>query len=338
MRKIILVLFIGVLSLNMLAQQSDVDKLIEQGIALHDHGLYEDARSKFKQALAMDKTSIRAKYEMAYSSSAIKLWDDALHYSRLVLAEEGEYELEAYLVFCAALDNVGRDKQAIKFYKKAIKKYPDEHLLHYNIALTYLNQGEVDLAQEKVQQAIQINKYHMSSHFLLSQIMGSRGDRLKRMLPLYFFLLYEQDTERSIEAVDILQGYWRGAAMQTGNEVKVPISNLSSTSGLAVANMGLGLIAATYMVDEEKKNLEEPYKLAQQTTELLQLLDEVKTGELDFFDIYYVDFFSLLINAGHIEVYSHYISNCMHKDKVLLWVTENNAEFSSFMEWMKLQE
>lgn len=338
MRKIILLFCLFISVVKLFAQQADVDKLIEQGVALHEHELYEDARNKFKQALLIDKKNIRAQYELAYSSSVIKLWDDALHYSRLVLAEEDEYELEAYLVFCAALDHIGRNKQAIKFYKQAIKKYPEENLLYYNIAITYLEVGKGDDALINVQKSIQLNKYHMSSHYLLSQIMASRGDRLRCMLPLYFFLLYEQDTERSIEALEILQGYWRGAAIQKGSDVKVPISSLSIVSGLAMANRGVGLIAAEYMVDDTKKKLEEPYKLAQQTNDLLMLLDEVKSGELDFFDIYYVDFFSLLVNAGHTEVYSYYISNCVYKDKILLWVAENNSDFNAFMEWMKLQE
>ena len=67
-------------------------------------------------------------------------------------------------------------------------------------------------------------------------------------------------------------------------------------------------------------------------------MKEVKVEDLDFFAITYIDFFNLLTHNEHEYVYSYYISNCVYKEKVLAWLTENNGPFSEFMEWMELQQ
>ncbi len=338
MRKCIFLILSILLTSHIFGQKEEVDQIIDQGVALHEYGLYDDALRKYTQALAADKKNLRAKYEMAYAYLALKKWDEAIYYSYEVVDEEGEYYLDACMLYGAALNKSGRAKQSVRFFRKIIKEYPEEYLLYYNLAISHYTAGEIDEAQKNVQEAIRINKTHMDSHFLLSGIMQDKGERLKGMLPLYYLLLYEQDSPRSVEAYERLQLIWRSAAVMRKKEVSLPISSLSSSSAVMAIEIGVGAIASTYMIDEAKNKLEEPYKLAGQTQELLDLMDELQSGELDFFDIYYIDFFNLLTRNQHAEVFSYYISNCVHKDKVLLWITENNSPFASFMDWMELQE
>lgn len=321
------------------AQQNDVVKLIDQGVALQEHGLYEDAIKKYKQALAIEKNNLRAKYEMAYTYLVLKNWDEAIYYSYDVTKEEeAGYYLDACMLYGAALDNSGRGKMAIRFYKKVLKKNPDEHLLHYNLALAYFNRKKNDEAQEHVQKAILMNKSHLSSHLLLSSIMQEKGERFKSMLPLYYFLLYEQDSERSEEAHRQLQNLWTRAAIQDGGSIAISLGSKSVNSGMMAIDVGVGAIAATYIVDEEKKTIKQPYKLAQQTNDLFSLMTKIKVSDLDFFAITYVDFFNLLTQNGHAKVFGYYISNCIYKEKILAWLTENNSRFLQFMEWGQLQQ
>lgn len=338
MRKYIILVLCVVISATVFCQKSEVDQIIDQGVALHEYGLFDDALRKYTQALAIDKKNLRAKYEMAFAYMALKKWDEAIYYSYEVVDEEGEHYLDACMLYGSALDKSGRVNQAIRFFKKVLKEYPKECLLHYNIALSFYNAGDKDLAQKSVQESIRLNKMHMGSHFLLSEIMQEKGERLKSMLPLYYLLLYEQDSPRSIEAYERVQTMWRSAAVMNKGKVSAPISHLAKSSGLVNMEAEIGVIALSYMMNPDKKGLEEPYKLAGQTNELFSLMDTAQTGELDFFDLYYVDFFNLLSRNGHTEAFSYYLSSCVHKDKVLLWLTENNSSFSSFMEWMEIQQ
>lgn len=338
MKKFSLVVLGWMIFCSAFAQQEEVDNLIEQGVVLQSHGLYNDALTKYNQALAKDKNNLRAKYEMAYAHLQLENWDDATYYSFDVVKEKSAYYLESCLIYGAALDYNGKTKGAIRFYKKVLNEHPNEYLLHYNLALVYYKIEQIEEAEKCVQKAIQLNKLHMSSHLLLSSIMQAQGERLKSMLPLYYFLLFEQDSNRSIDAYNQLQNIWTHSAMHKGNSIAISVGLNGSNAGMSALELGVGTIAATYMMDEEKNELEGLKRMADQTQDLFTLMKEMKVEELDFFAITYIDFFNLLTHNEHEYVYSYYISNCVYKEKVLAWLTENNGPFSEFMEWMELQQ
>ncbi|MCU4164468.1 tetratricopeptide repeat protein [Carboxylicivirga caseinilyticus] len=320
------------------AQNDEVEKLIDQGVALQNHGLYHDAISKYNQALAKDKNNLRAQYEMSYSYLELENYDKAIYYSFEVVRKKTSHYLDACMVYGAALDYSGKAKGAIRFYRKVISEYPNEYLLYYNLGLSYYKNNETEEAEKCVEKAIQLNKLHMSSHLLLSSIMQAKGERLKSMLPLYYFLLFEQDSKRSVDAYNQLQNLWTLSAIHKGNTVAISVGLNPSKAGMSALELGVGTIAAGYLMDEKDLDSEPYLKMAEQTQDLFTLMKEVDVADLDFFALTYIDFFKMLTTNEHEYVYSYYISNCAYKEKVLAWLTENNGDFSKFMEWMELQQ
>ena len=315
------------------AQDSQAEKLLKQGNALFDHELYEDAINKYKQVLVFDKKNEQAYYELAYTCLAIRNWEDALYYCRLTLDFEGDYNLDAILIYGKVLDNKGNGKQAIREYKKALKKYPQECLLYYNLALSYEKRKEYKNAEEAVIKGLKINKAHLPSHKLLSSLMKERGEVLKSILPLYYCILLEPDDHEKQDLISELQVQWRVAQVQR-KKVDVPISKHSSVSGLKTAESKLNAVSREVSL----KYPDEPFKLVNQTIALLAMLEEVQTGELDFFDILYVDFFTMLYRAGHAESFSYFICSAAYNAEVLLWVGDHQSAFSAFIERMELQQ
>lgn len=328
---IVLVLLVGFSFVN--AQQSEVDKLLKQGKTLFNHDLHEDAINKYKQAIAFDKKCSEAYYELAYTYLTLLDWDEALHYSRITLGFEDEYWLDAILIYGTVLTNKGNPKQAIREYKRVVKKYPDESLLYYNMAISYHNLKEYDKAEEALKKSIQLNKLHIPSHLMLSSIMKQKGEILKSMLPLYYSLLLESDNDKKQEILSDLQVRWHVSLVQKG-KIKMPISKHSKQSGLLLAESELNTLAREVSVNYP----EQPFMLINQTVRLLELLAEVQTGEMDFFDIYYVDFFITLFGAGHVESFSYFICSASYNPEVLLWVGDNQSSFSAFINWMELQQ
>lgn len=315
------------------AQDSQVDKLLKQGDALFDHELYEDAINKYKQALTFDKKNEKAHYELAYTYLSLRNWDDALYYCRLTLDFEGDYWLDALLIYGNVLNNKGNSKQAIREYKKALKKYPNECLLYYNLALSYEKQLEFKKAEDAVIKGIKINKSHLPSHKLLSSLKKKEGEILKSMLPLYYCLLLEPDESKKQELISELQVQWFVAQVQR-KKAETPYSKHSTLSGLKLAESKLNTISREASVNYP----DEPFKLVNQTILLLTMLEDVQTGELDFFDIFYVDFFTMLHRAGHTESFSYFLCSASYNPDVLLWVGDHQSSFSSFIDWMELQQ
>lgn len=331
MRTILMLLMMGFFHLQ--AQQSESEKLIKQGQALFGHELYEDAINKYKQAITLDKKNIEAHYELAFTYLTIKDDKEALYYCRNVLAKDNEYWLDALLIYGALLNNKGQYIQAIREYKKALKKYPNESLLYFNMGQSYLKLKKPDEAERAVIQGLQLNKQHVAGHRLLSDIMKQKGEVLKSMLPLYYALFIEVDEMNRELLFDDLQVRWHVAMVQKPGFAK-PISKHSSVSGLKVAESKLNDIAREASVN----NPEEPYKLVNQTLALFTMLNEEQTGEMDFFDIQYVDFFKQLHIATHTEAYSYFICSTKYNAESLLWIGDNKAKFNAFINWMELQQ
>lgn len=331
MRYLIVLLLMGFF--NVQAQQSEVDKLMRQGKALFGHELYNDAISKYEQALASDKKCIEAQYELAYTFLTIKDYDEALHYSRSVMSFKGEYYLEALLIYGAVLNENGNEKQAIREYSKALKKYPNEYLLLYNIAESYWRMKEAGEAEKALVKVLSMNKSHLPSHLMLSAIKKQQNEVLKSMLPIYYCLLLETDEAKKGILLEDLQVRWHVAMIQKPKRV-APVSKHSQQSGLEVAESKLNAIAQ----EATANNPDQPYKMVNQTMALLEMLATEQTGEMDFFDIHYVDFFKQLYIAGHAESFSYFINSGKFNPEVLTWVAAHQGDFSAFINWMELQQ
>ncbi|GEM_PF-3371087 len=332
MRYILLaVLLLGLFEVS--AQQSEVEKLLKQGRALHAHELYEDAINKYKQAIVFDKKNVEAHYELAYTYLMINDFDEALYYSRIVLGYEDEYWIDALLIYCSVLDHNGKSKQAIKEYRKAIKQHPDEYLLHYNLAKSYEKVGDVQAAESELVKSLSLNKSHIAGHLMLADIKKQQDQVLKSMLPLYYCILIESDELKKRDLLEDLQVRWHVAMVQRQTQRR-PVSKHVEVSGLEVAESKLNAIARETDVNNE----EDLPKFVDRTIALLTMLNDVQSGEMDFFDIHYVDFFTRLFRAGHAEAYSYFISSSKYNPEVLLWIGEHQRQFDLFVNWMQLQQ
>ncbi len=315
------------------AQQAETEKFIKQGQALFGHELYEDAINKYKQAITFDKKCVEANYELAYTYLTIGDYDEALYYSRNVLAEKSDYWVDALLIYCEVLKNKGNTKAAIREYEKALKKYPNEYLLYYNIAESHHLLKEEDKAADAAIKCLQYNKNHIPSHLLLSSVMKVKGEVLKSMLPLYYCLLIEVDEQKKKELLDDLQVRWHVAMVQKP-QMSAPVSKHTNISGLKVAESKLNSIAREASIN----NPEEPYALIDKTVTLFAMLKEEQTGEMDFFDIQYVDFFNQMSEAGHVQSFAYFICSSKYNPEVLVWLGDHQSEFSAFINWMELQQ
>ena len=337
MRKSIIIVVLAVICSVGWGQNLEVELLIKKGISLHEKGFYEDAIKKYQAALEIEPLNVLAHYELSYSYMESGKWEEALYHSKQVIRENKDYWLEAVMVNGAALDNLGESKKAIKLYLKALKRKPNNYLLNYNLGISLFSEEDYVSAERAVQKAILNNRKHTSSHLLLANIKMQQGQRLKSALSLYFFLLYEQDSDRSVEAWDQLQVIWLSAAIKNKGAIAIKTNPKALSSGMGGGEIAMGAIASNFMMDEEAKTIKEPHKFVDKTQKLFSILNETKNDDLGFWEIVYLDHFNALSDQGHIESFAYFISNCKYKPEVLTWITENGYKFQEFMNWMELQ-
>lgn len=311
-----------------------VQQLIDEGVTKHDSGKYAEAIALYQRALQLNPTSSVANYEISYSYLMDGDYRNAVKYSRIAIKQKDDSQLSAYITCGSALDMMGKTNRSIKVYEKAMKRY-DYYLLYYNHAVSCLVGGKLNKAYNSAIKAIQDNPSHASSHLILSKIMARKGERVKAMLPLYFFLLLEPDTPRATMAYENLRKYMdAGVSEKPGKKivVSVPVKGMSD---FAAAEMLLSLAKTTQTLDKDSTDTDLQH-FAEINEQLFKGLGELKKDHTGFWWDFYVTFFSEMADKGLSEAYSYYISQ-LQGEEATDWFDWHNDDFERFKIWVSVK-
>lgn len=324
----------SLIALNSISQ--DVNSIINEGVILHDQGNYDDAIKKYKEALHINKEDMRAIYELSYTYLQIEDYKNAKKYSQKLLESNSDYAQHGYIVFGAALDMLGKTKKSIKVYKEAIHKYPNNYLLYYNLALSCLNLSNLDEAEEYAIEAIQLNKNHSSSHLVLANIMYKKQCRIKSTLALYYFLLLEPDSPRSLHAYNFLLNQLDSGVEKKEDKsfnLNVPAS-ADSDKDFAAAEMMVSMLGLSNNL-EKNKNKNDLEILADNNNSLFIILGELKKDNEGFWWDFYVDFFYAMAKSGSSDTFTYYISQSRNSEPLQVWLREETERINQFIKWFK---
>ncbi|MBN7817352.1 tetratricopeptide repeat protein [Algoriphagus pacificus] len=315
------------------AQNEKVQKLVSEGIEFHDQGNYKKAIETYKKALKVDENSSLANYEIALSYISTKDLKNSIAHAKKVIELNENHLIEAYVLWGNALDMDGKPEKAIEVYEVAMKEF-DNHLINYNYAVTCTNVGEIDKAYDALLDGISINPSHGSSHMLLSQIMTMKGSRIKTILPLYFFLLLEPDSNRSRSEYQKLRDLLsQGISKKSEKDIDINIAfsgGDDSDFDAAELMISLSAVSGTLEENEEKSELE---LFSEQNELIFKTLGELKKENTGLFWELYVALFSDMANAGFTKPFSYYISQTSGPE-VQDWLNNNEEEFQKFLDWI----
>ena len=316
--------------------QDALDSLVNLGIRDHDQGNYEDALSFYNQALALNPESPLVNYEMALTYMHMRDFENTIRHADVVIDQDGDFVLPAYLAKGSALDYLGKTKQSIKLFQKAIAKFGDHYLLNYNLALDYYKVKEYNKAMDLLVKGIGTNQKHPGSHFLLGATMDDLDKRVQSLLSLYYFLLLEPNTERSKTAYSLLAEQFSGYVTQEKDgqgDTKTFISLNVPDSEFGPADMMISLLQASKTLDENK-NKTEAQLFAINTISFFKTLGELNSGKYKglWWD-FYIPFFTKLANSKHMDTYCNLIRQS--DDAISAqWVKDNESKIQDLREWL----
>ncbi len=337
-KNILLAIIFSVFYLGLSAQGGDFKTIVSQGVFNYEKGDYEEALSFFKQAYRINRKSDYVCYELALTYLALNENENAAIYSGKIIDKGKEYIEDAYLINASAWENLGRTKRAQKIYTKGIKALSGSYLLHYNLALSLYNDKKYDKAQEHAITAVELEHGHGSSHLLLAYIMFDKGERVKSMLPLYYFLFIEQDSDRSATAYELLTTLWnQGVTHQGQKEIRL-INAGFEYSEFGAVELALSMIKPLDGTEKHVDSSKNPglIRFADNNKVLFKVLAESAEGKQGFWWDFYVNFFSKIDQNNLSEPFSYFISSCKYNKDVLIWLSENHKEYKRFSEWIEL--
>lgn len=338
--RITLILFFIIVNGFTAFGQGDAKSWIQKGIEQHDNGNFEQAILNYKKALEINPNTPLAHYEMSLTYMYMRDYKNMLYHSSKVLETKNKYHLQAYLAKGSAEDNLGKSKTAIKTFRKAIKKYPDNALLRYNTALTYYRDKQKDKAEIELKEGIRIKRSHSSSHLLLGGIVSEKKQNVKSLLAHAFFLLLEPSTKRSKNAYNKLMYSIYGNVNKDKNESNsITIfmdPSATKESEFSSAKLFIPLMVAANMGDSNATKSNEEL-LPQNLNELISFLgDKKKKYKNSIYQKLYVPFFVDLKKEGFIDAYCAHIGQ-EQNDISKNWIANNEVKYKAFISWLKEQ-
>ncbi len=333
MRFIITVILTFTFYSFLFSQTEAIDDIVNRGIALFEAGKYQESVNEYEKALSLDSNSPLVNYEIAYSYFVMGEHEKAIMHIDRILKIKSKFQNLAYIVKGSCYDEMKKTKKAIKTYKAGIKKYPEDHLLRYNLALTYYRSKAYEAAEYELIEGIYANSIHASSHLLLAKLNKEQGKRIPSILSLYFFLLLEPDTGRSKDALKMLEDQvYNRVRKKEGNSFEISIGSPDLEDDFSTVNMMLSLKAAMN-VSEDKGNKTKAELFVETTENLFSILKETSEDKVGVYWDVYVHLYTQILESDHLEAYCYYISQS--KGEILQnWFDENEQSFNSFTKWI----
>ncbi len=316
--------------------QTTVIELVKEGIRYHDSGDFDKAIKTYEKALKIEPKSTLVNFEISLSYFAKGDYKETINYSDVVISQKKEYMLEAYVNKGSALDLLGKTKEAIKLFDKAIKETKGNYLLYYNLALTYYKLGEFDKAEENAINAILDKSSHSSSHLILASINDQKGNKVQALLASHYFLFLEPNSKRSPSAYYILQKNFAGNVSkdpEKPNTINISISP-SGDDEFAAVELMIAMLEASKSLEKNKDKTEDEI-FVDNTESFFKVMGELKTNKnKSIWWTFYTTFYYKLAQSEHLETYCKYITQSKNEDS-RTWVNENEAKLDAFGKWLE---
>ena len=348
MKSKILLLLLALLSTGLFAQQKEeAEKLIDEGIVLHDKGSYAQAISKYDKALELDKDNLSALTEKAYSLVSFGNYEEAIKCcDKAYKTHPGEKELNlVYTIEGNAFDAMNKPEKSIKIYDEGIKQFPDYHLLYFNKGVTLINLRKTEEAIKFFQQAVTLNPAHAGSHNAMARLLNLQKQNIPSILAYCRFLVIETGTPRAKENLASLKKLINGNAEKTGDKsVTISLSpemldnvgkkGKNKENNFSTTDMILSMSSA---LNFEKENQDKPEvkRFIAKLETVCASLDETRKGNFGFYWAYYAPYFIEMKKQNLVETFGYIAFASSDDEEVAAWLKANQTATDKFYEWSK---
>jgi tetratricopeptide (TPR) repeat protein len=332
----------------------DANTLINEGIKFHDDGEYEKAIEKYLQAINLDPNNATAYYEAAFSYNLNKDYDNALKMAEKAIdLGSGGTKLMAMVVKGSALDDSGKHQESAEFYESILKDYPNEYLLLFNYGVTLAGLGRTEEAERAYMAALSNNFGHPGSHLQLGKLNKKENAKAKGSMSLYFFLMLENKTKRSLDASNALLTMIYGTESDTSKDktIYLTLPGKNEDQSLSSAELYFGMMGAVSGEVDKKVSRTRQQRFVEDTRNYFSVL--TKTNDSDskagkkkkkkniaaadgnFWRDTYVSFYKKLLDAGHVEAFCYHIMVSQNDPDVSSWIESNKDQMDRFYLWLK---
>ncbi len=322
------------------------DSMVVEGVRLHDEGKYREALDRFEQAIRLDGNNGNALYEAGNTCFASGDYKQAMKYADRVIKNNRAAVPEAYMLKGNALDMLGKPDKAIDVYEDGIRRGYKSHMLHFNLGVTLMKQKKYEEAEPEFIKALKITPSYVSAHYMLGYCNAEQSRKVKALLPLYYFLLIENEGKRADVALGFIKRTMAAGVEQNNKQVfTIKMDDRTMGDEFGSTDLALSMIpiargmGARALKDSLGVSLPEQtfsQQLVSYNESLFKLLSETKEHSADsFWWDTYANFFIELQQKGHTEAFTRYILLNSGDKTALGWLLDNKPKLEAFSAWVK---
>jgi len=314
--------------------------VVRQVVVLRKEKKYDEAIQQITAVLAENPNSPIALYNAAFVYYLKPDYPKALETVHQAARYKSSVLRDAYTMMGSIYDDSKNPQKAVEVYQFAVKQFPEDYLLHYNLGLTLYRQTNFKESRESMKRAVALNRNHSSSQLMLADIFYKGQYRVPALFAAMNFFLLEPNTNRTGVATQIISNVLQGGATAGAkpNEVNIAVgANSPKDEGdFAALELALGLSKAAAMSKEENKGKTEAQMLARQLETFIAILDESKNKDASkFVWKQYAPLFVEMKNRRHIETLANMLCAKAGDTTARKWLTENSSKLDEFADWLE---
>ncbi|MBN2813439.1 MAG: tetratricopeptide repeat protein [Bacteroidales bacterium] len=181
------------------------DSLIERANQLHDSGQYHEAIAMLNKVVITDPSYSTACYELALNYYSLGDYNLALTFCNK--AEFLQYDHPFLYSLKGSILNVsGRTNEGIAVINSALRKWPCNQNLLYNLGLCYLTAGKPDTAEQMLLRSVVFYPYHTRSHLAIAKANLAMGRIAESYLAYNMAILINPSTYTIMEMENAIGG------------------------------------------------------------------------------------------------------------------------------------
>jgi tetratricopeptide (TPR) repeat protein len=230
---------------------------------------------------------------------------------------------DAYLAGVLAYEELGNVRLRDKWMEEGIEAFPSDCLLLYHagrIAIPFdSGKGERYLLR-----SIHACPGFGDAHLLLGENMYRRGENLKAVLPLIYYLFLHQDALNSADVAASVERLYDSWAVSTLGISKV------STAG---KGFSVDFVPEAFSGSYEERG---PW-FVKQTVGLIGSMQMAGVSSSDGLWVFYSDFFSQVARLGFDEAMAYHIAYTRYPADAMEWINDNAESYRMLGDWLMLQ-
>jgi hypothetical protein len=247
----------------------------------------------------------------------------AIHYAKKARKDKLHPSANAWLAGVLAYEAKGKSRQMNQWIDKGLAAYPTDFLLLYHAGRITIRSDEKKGENYLLRSIISAPAYS-PAHLLLGEQMHRKGENIKALLPLLYYLILNHNTTESPDILAVIENMLKDWALSSQSISKINKADTDFTTNFSPTPK-----------EEDTDNYQ---WLTQQLTAFMESLQTAKINSSAALWSNYAEFFAKAAQMDFDEALTQHIIFSRNQANVLDWITKYPDQYQMMADWITIWE